>query len=103
MTTADAIMLTLYTHGKVRGRTKLLRHVTELPIDAPIVQGEFGLYPENGFDVLEMLDNFDFIIATELDRGWEYEIADLGKMFVDDKLKDDVSSEEWELIRKPLK
>jgi len=102
MTTADVIMLTLWTREKVCGRTKLLRRATELPIDSPIVQGEYGPYPENGFDVLEMLDNMGYIIQQQNGSTWEFEITETGKYFVYDELRDDVSPEEWRMLGRPL-
>jgi len=103
MITADAILLTLRAHGPVRGRTKLLRRVAELPIDAPIVHGEYGPYPENGFDALELLDNLMYISVQKCGRGHQYDISAFGEAFVCDKLAGDVTPEEWTMIRKPLK
>ena len=65
MTTPDAIMLTLRDHGLAMAKTTLFKVVAKKIDPAKVVHGDYGDYPEDGYDKLEFLDNLGLIEQRE--------------------------------------
>jgi len=82
MSTADAIMLSLYHYTLPMAKTTLFRAAVTKIDAAKLVHGLYGDYPENGFDKLEFLDNLGFI---EQQDG-RYSLTAKGKRFCEEKL-----------------
>jgi hypothetical protein len=83
MTTPDAIMLTLRDHGPM-AKTALFRAVS-LRIDSgKVVHGEYGDYPEDGFDTLEFLDNLGLITKEYA----KYSLTEKGRQFCKQELEE---------------
>jgi len=82
MNTADAIMLALREHGPM-AKTALFR-AAAAKVDTPKqVHGQYGDYPEDGYDALAFLDDSEFIQCL----AGKYSLTDKGKKFCEKVLE----------------
>jgi len=82
MSTADAIMLALREHGPM-AKTALFRAAAAKVDESKQVHGQYGDYPEDGYDTLEFLDNLGFIQCL----AGKYSLTDRGKKFCEEVLE----------------